>query len=85
MSHSQHLKALAKIVADLWCIGLKKAKENLEETTQRGISSAILPLSRRYRADRVYSLKIINARFVTYTFFSDIRSINQNVCVQELN
>ena len=82
MSNSRHLKAPAEIIADLWCIGIKKAKENLEETTQRDIRSDILPLSRRYRADRVYSLKIINARFATYNFFSYIKSINQNLCAQ---
>ena len=80
MSHSRHLKAYAELIADLWCIGIKKAKATLEADTQQGIKYAILTLSRRYRYNRVYILNKINARFATYTIFSDINSLNHNLC-----
>ena len=82
VSHSRHLKASAELISDLWFIGIKKAKATLEATTQQCIRSAILSLSRRYQANRVYSLKRINKRFSTDNLFSDIKSLNQNVCAQ---
>ena len=47
VSHSRHLKVYAELIADLWCIGIKKAKATLELTTERGKISVILPLRRR--------------------------------------
>ena len=69
VSHSRHLKASVELIADLWCIGIKKANATLEMTNQRGIISVILPLSHRYQADIFYILKKLNARFVTDTLF----------------
>ena len=66
-SHSRHLKTSAELIADLWFIVIKKGKETLDTTTQRCTISAILLLSRKYRAGRVYILKGLNARFPTYT------------------
>ena len=80
ISHSRHKKATAEILSELWCIGTKKAAATIDATTQHGTRSAILPLSRRYRADRVYSLKRLNARFATDTLYSVIKSLNQNTC-----
>ena len=37
-------------LAERWLIGLDTAKKTLEKTTQRLVRSAILPLSRRYKA-----------------------------------
>ena len=54
---SRHLKATAESLAELWHIGLTKAKKTMNATPQRGIRSAILPLSRRYRSDRMYNVK----------------------------
>ena len=51
-------------------------------TTQRGMRSAIFPLSRRYRADRMYNMKRLNTKFATETFYSNVRSLNQNICAQ---
>ena len=82
VSHSRHLKASAELIDDLRCIGIKKEKATLDATTQRGTRYAILPLRRRYRADRVYILKRLNTRFATDTILSDIKSLNHNVCAQ---
>ena len=82
VSYDRHKKASAESIADLWCIGIKRARATMDATTQRGTRSAILPLSRRYRADRVYNLKRLDARFATDTLFSDIKSLSQNTCAQ---
>ena len=55
VSTDRHLQQTAENLAELWGIGLIRAKATLKATTQRGTRSAILPLSRRYRADRRYN------------------------------
>ena len=67
-------------IDDLWYIGLKISQATLGATTKMGIRYAILPLSRRYRADRVFSMRRLNARFATDNLFSDVNSLNQNTC-----
>jgi hypothetical protein len=41
-------------LADHWMIGLETARQTLNPTTQCFLWSALLPLSRRYKADRMY-------------------------------
>jgi hypothetical protein len=82
VSNKRHGKKTADSIAELWCIGPKRAKATLNATTQRGIRSAILPLSRRYRADRMYNLKRLNGRFATDTLYADIKSLNQHKYAQ---
>ena len=81
-SNERHKKLDAMALSEKWGIGLKRAEATLLCTTQRGTRSAILPLSRRYRADRMYNLKRLDSKFATDTFFSDIKSLNQNTCAQ---
>ena len=66
--YSIHLEASADLVSDLWCISLKIYQATLGVTTQRGVRSDILPLARRYRADRVLSMILLNARFANIYF-----------------
>ena len=53
ISHARHLKASYKLISDMWCIVQKRSHETLGDTTQIRLRLAILPLARRYRADRV--------------------------------
>lgn len=82
VSHDRHNKLTAETISDLWCIGLKRAKATLNTTTHRSTRSAILPLYRRYRAERRYNLKRLNKKFATDTFYGDIKSLNQNIGAQ---
>ena len=82
ISLERHNKISAESLAEMWGIGLKRAYATLEATTQRGIRSAILPLSRRYRADRMYKLKRLDSKFATDTLYGDIKSLKQNQCAQ---
>jgi hypothetical protein len=43
-------------LAEWWLIGLHQGKETLRHTTQRVIRSGLLPLSRRYKADGIYTV-----------------------------
>ena len=81
-SQARHKRINANHISQLWGVGMNRAKATIECTTQRGSRSAILPLSRRYRADRMYSMKRLNSKFATDTFYSDYKYINQNTCAQ---
>ena len=80
--HVRHLRASAELIADLWYIGLKRSQDKLGATTKRRNKYAILTLASRYRADRVFSMRWSNVRFVTDTLFSDVKSLNQNISTQ---
>ena len=76
------MKASAELIADLWCSGIKNSQATLGVTSQRRVRSAALPLARRYRSDRVFSMRRLNALFATDTLFSDVKSLNQNRCAK---
>ena len=82
VSHARRLKASAELIDDLWCIILKRSQATLDATTQRGIRYAILTSARRYRPDRVFIMRGLNARFATDTLFSDVKSLNHITCAQ---
>ena len=48
----------AEVLADRFGIGLERARQTLRATTQRATRSALLPISRRYCADRQFDVKI---------------------------
>jgi hypothetical protein len=70
----RHIQVNAQNIASMWGIGINQARATLQCTTQHGVQSALLPLSRRYRADRMYNLKRLNSKFATDTFYSDHKS-----------
>ena len=51
ISQERHERATADTLSERFCIGYERDKATLMATQQRGVRSAILPLSRRYRAD----------------------------------
>ena len=82
VSNERHRKVSADHLSELWHIGPKRVKATIKATTQNGIRSAILPLSRRYRPDRMYKVKRLRGRFATDTVYSDVKSLLGNTCVQ---
>ena len=69
ISHTRHLKAPVELIADLWCIGLKKYQETLSDTTKRGVRSSTLTIEQRYRSNRVFKIIHINESFATENLF----------------
>ena len=51
ISSERHAKLTAESISEKFGIGLERARATIRATTQRGVRSAILPISRRYRAD----------------------------------
>ena len=78
VSYARHLMATYDLIADLWCIVLKISQAMIGATSQRKVKLYILPLTRRYRYDKVFSMIRLNAHFLTDTLFSDVKSLNHN-------
>ena len=81
-STERHIKPSTEVLADHFAIGLHRAKETLKATLQRGTRSAILPISRRYRADRQYGIKRLNGKFATDTLWAKTRSLRGYIAAQ---
>ena len=63
-------------------IGLEQAKLTLKSTTQRYLRSALLPLSRRYKADRIFHHPRLQGEWFTDTVFCPVKSKDGNTCGQ---
>ena len=82
ISNDRHKKLTSDSIAELWCIGKSRAMATIDATTQNGTRSAILPLSRRYRADRRYNLKRLEGEFSTDSLYAEVKSILGNKYAQ---
>ena len=68
----------AQSLSERWFIGLSQAKKTLASTTQRMIRSAILPMARRYRADRMFERPRIKGVVYTDTMDGQYKSLDGN-------
>ncbi|KAI2513325.1 Reverse transcriptase (RNA-dependent DNA polymerase) [Fragilaria crotonensis] len=82
VSTERHVKVSAELLADRFGIGPKRAQRTLRVTTQRGVRSAILPIGRRNRADRVFKVKRLSGKFATDTAYGKLKSLRGNVGCQ---
>ena len=69
-------KRAAEMLADSFGIGLERARQTLKAITQRGTRSALLPIVKRYRADRQFGVKRLNDKFATDTIWAKIRNLS---------
>ena len=53
-SKGRHSSVTPEDLSERWFIGLKKAKDTINNTTQRILRLALLPLAQRYRAHQMY-------------------------------
>ena len=56
----------AKVLADRFGFGMR-TRQTLKATTQRGTTSPLLPISRKYRADRQFGVKRLSDKLATGT------------------
>jgi hypothetical protein len=82
VSTERHAKVSAELLADRFGIGPKRAQRTLRVTTQRGMRSAILPIGRCSRADRVIGVKRLSGKFATDTAYGKLKSLRGNVGCQ---
>ena len=81
-STERHIKMSAEVLADRFGIRLERARQTLRVTTQRGTRSALLPISRRYRADRQFDVKQLKGKFATNTIWAKSKTLRGNVASQ---
>ena len=81
-SRDGHSEVSAEALADGFAIGIGRAGATPKATHQKGTGSAILPPSRRHRADRQHLGKRLNAGFSTNTLCFKKRSLTGNVGCQ---
>ena len=63
VSEERHASVTPEMLSEWWGIALVQARSTIKVTTQKGVCSAILPLSRRYRADRVSERPLLQGNF----------------------
>ena len=59
ISSERHSNTTAEDLSEIWNISVEQARMTLDATTQYHVRSAIMPLSRRYRTDRMFEPKRI--------------------------
>jgi hypothetical protein len=77
-SGKRHSNVTAQGLSERWFIGLSQAHDTIKVTTQNCTQSAVLPLSRRYRADRVFEKPLLRGDFYTDTMDGRCKSLQGN-------
>ena len=81
-SSDRHTDVSPQDLSERWCISIPTAIKTLKNTTQKYLRSAILPLSRRYRVDRVFQRKTLSGEWSTDTMYGRCKSLDGNQYAQ---
>ena len=79
-SSARHTDVSPQEVSERWGISIATATNTLKNTTQKFLRSAVLPLSRRYRTDRVFTRKTLSGDWSTDTMDGRVKSLAGNIC-----
>ena len=82
LHQNPHPVVLAESIDDRLYVGMNNAKQTYKVTTQKGIRSALLPLSRIYRADRHFTRPTLKGKWCTEWMFGRTKSLDGNVEAQ---
>ena len=82
VSGDRHRKVTAEVLAGRFCIGTERAKATMQATTQQVVRLVLLPISRKYKADRMYNRRCLMSKFATDTLRSTKRSLTGNITSQ---
>ena len=77
-SINRHSDVSAQDISERWGISLAQAAKTLKATTQKFLRSATLPLSRRYRVDRMFHRKTLGGEWSTDTMDGRCKSLDGN-------
>ena len=77
-SSNRHTDVSPEDVSERWFISIQQAKDTIKRTTQKFLRSALLPLSRRYRADRMFHTKTLRGQWATDTIDGRTKSLDGN-------
>jgi len=67
LSTNRHSNTTAEDLSEIFQISVEQAQMTLDATTQHHVRSAIMPLSRRYRMDRMYEVPRLRCTMATDT------------------
>ncbi len=81
-SKGRHLSVSPEDLSERWQIGLEQSTETLKRTTQRVIRSAVMPLARRYRADRMFQTKRLAGKWASDTIDGRVKPLDGNQYAQ---
>ena len=77
-SSDRHTDVSPADLSERWNISIATAIQTLKKTTQKFLRSAVLPLARRYRADRVFERKTLAGSWSTDTMDGRSKSLEGN-------
>ena len=78
-SNTRHSKVTPQDLSRTLCIGLDTATKTLRATTQKGIRTALHPITRRYRVDHLaFNRKRLGSDFYTDGLKSSVTSLDGN-------
>ena len=77
-SSERHSDVSPQVLSERWGISITAATKTLKNTTQKFLRSAILPLSRRYRVDRMFNRKTLSGDWSTDTMDGRAKSLEGN-------
>ena len=81
-SGNRHSRATPEMLSERWGISTQRARGTMRATLQRGTRSAILPLARRYRADRMFERPRLKGKFSTDTAYFKHKSLGGYIASQ---
>ena len=77
-SKDRHTSVTPEDLSERWSIGTGQAKETIKRTTQQYVRSALLPLARRYCADRMFQKRCLHGDWYTDTMDGRVMSKDGN-------
>jgi len=77
-SKERHTLVTPEGLSERWSIRLGQARETLKRTTQRIVRSAVMPLAKRYRADRIFEKRQLRGEWFTDTLDGRVTSKDGN-------
>jgi hypothetical protein len=81
-SSERHSDVTPQDLSERWGISIATATKTLTKTTQNFLRSAVLPLGRRYRTDRVFTRKTLAGDWSTDTMDGRCKSLEGNKYAQ---
>jgi hypothetical protein len=83
LSDTRHTKVNPSTAAKKLGVSLEMAERTLRVTTQQGIRTAIHPMTKRYRVDRLHlNRKRLPGKWYTDHLFAKVKSLDGNTCAQ---
>ena len=77
-SSNRHSDVTPQDLSERWGISILAATKTLKKTTQQFLRSAVLPLARRYRTDRVFTRKTLLGDWSTDTMDGRCKTLDGN-------